>query len=131
MFEREARFYIRKKKLFQQMVTAKLDVEMLKNAYIPMHKTQVQMIKDLSIKSATMNLIGEKVGSTLEYIDTGDHSLNIRLVVHSLRSTNNKRNILKLKTSVSERSQSIRQNIQIGKKIFTNSTSDRGLKSKK
>ena len=42
-----------------------------------MHKTQVQKDQSLNIKPAILNLIKEKVGSTLERIGTGDHFLNI------------------------------------------------------
>ena len=43
----------------------------------PCTKLKSKWIKDLNIKPATLNLIEEKVGSTLERIGTGDHFLNI------------------------------------------------------
>ena len=63
-----------------------------------MHKTQVLCIKDPNIKSATLNLIEEKVGSTLECIGTGDYFLNIIPVTQSLRETINKWDLLELKS---------------------------------
>ena len=38
------------------------------------------MYKDLNINPVTLNLIEEKVRSTLEYIGTRDHLLNITTV---------------------------------------------------
>ena len=42
----------------------------------PCTKLKSKWIKDLNIKPATLNLIEEKVGSTLEHIGTGNHFLN-------------------------------------------------------
>ena len=39
---------------------------------ITMHKTQIQM-DERTEHTATLNLLKEKVGSTLEHIGTGDH----------------------------------------------------------
>ena len=44
-------------------------------------------IKDLNIEPATLNLIEEKVGSTLEHIGTGDPFLSITPVAQTLRET--------------------------------------------
>ena len=95
-----------------------------------MHKTQVQI--ELNIKPATLNLIEEKVGSTLEHIGTGDHYLNIALVAQTLRETINKWDLLKLKISCKAKdmvNQTKRQPTE-WEKNFTNPTSDRGLISK-
>ena len=43
----------------------------------PCTKLKSKWMKDLNIKPATVNLIEEKVGNTLECIGTGDHFLNI------------------------------------------------------
>ena len=43
----------------------------------PCTKLKFKWIKDLNIKPATLNLIEEKVGSTLEHTGTGNHFLNI------------------------------------------------------
>ena len=68
-----------------------------------MHKTQVQWIKDLKIKPVTLNLIEEKVGSTLERIGTGNHFLNRTPAAQTLREKINRWNLLKLKTSVKQK----------------------------
>ena len=62
-----------------------------------MHKTQAQMDQRPQHK-ATMNLIEEKVGSTLECIGTGDHFLNITPVAQILREKINKWDLLILKS---------------------------------
>jgi hypothetical protein len=63
------------------------------------------------------------VGKSLELIGTGGNFLNRTPMAHALRSRIDKWDLMKL---------AIRQigNLQIGKNIFTNSTSDRGLISK-
>ena len=61
-------------------------------------KLKLKWIKDFNIKPATLNLIEEKVGSTLECIDSGDHFLNIIPVVQTLRETINKWDLLKLRS---------------------------------
>ena len=43
-------------------------------------KLKSRWINDLNIKPTTLNLIEEKMGSTLESIYTGDHFLNITSV---------------------------------------------------
>ena len=64
----------------------------------PRKKLKSKWIKDLNIKPATLNLIEEKVGSTLESIGTGDHFLNITQVAQTLRETINKWDLLKLQS---------------------------------
>ena len=64
---------------------------------IKLHQKVIWWIKDLNIKPATLNLIEEKVGSTLERIDTGNHFLNITPAAQTLRETINKWDLLKLK----------------------------------
>ena len=61
-------------------------------------KLKFKWIKDLNIKSATLNLIEEKVGSTLERIGTGNPFLNITPVAQTLREIINKWDLLKLKS---------------------------------
>ena len=56
----------------------------------PCTKLKSKWIKNLNIKPATLNLIEEKVGSTLEHIGTGDHFLNITPVAQTLKETTNK-----------------------------------------
>ena len=64
----------------------------------PCTKLKFKWIKDLNIKPATLNLIEEKVGNTLECIGTGDHFLNITPVAQTLREAINKWDLLKLKS---------------------------------
>ena len=54
-----------------------------KDPYLsPCTKLKCKWIKDLSINPATLNLLEEKVGITLEQIGTGDRFLNIMPVGH-------------------------------------------------
>ena len=64
----------------------------------PYTKLRSKWIKDLNIKPVTLNLIEEKMGSTLERIGTGDHFLNITPAAQTLRETINKSFLLKLKS---------------------------------
>ena len=51
------------------------------DAYLsPGTKLKSKWIKDINIKPTTLNLIEEKLGSTVECIGTGDHFLNITSV---------------------------------------------------
>ena len=69
----------------------------------PYTKLKSKWIKDLNIKPAILNLIEEKVGSTLEHIGTGNHFLNRTPAAQTLRETINKWDLLKLKSSVKQR----------------------------
>ena len=64
----------------------------------PCTKLKSKWIKDLNIKPATLNLIEEKVRSTLECIGTGNHFLNRTPAAQTLRETINKWDLLKLKS---------------------------------
>ena len=59
----------------------------------PCTKLKSKWIKDLNIK---LNLIEEKVGSTLEHIGIGDHILNRTPAAQTLREAINKWDLLKL-----------------------------------
>ena len=63
----------------------------------PCTKLKYKWIKDLNIKPTTLNLTEEKVGSSLGYLGTGDHFLNITLVAQTLRTTINNWNLQKLR----------------------------------
>ena len=63
----------------------------------PCTKLKYKWIKDLNIKPTTLNLTEEKVGSSLGYLGTGDHFLNITLVAQTQRTTINNWNLLKLR----------------------------------
>ena len=64
----------------------------------PCTKLKSKWIKDLKINPATLNLLEEKVGNTLELIGTGDRFLNITPVAQTLRSAINKWDLLKLRS---------------------------------
>ena len=67
--------------------------------YLSSHsKLKFRWIKDLDIKPATLNLIEDKVESTLEFIGIGDHFLNIIPVAQTLKETINKWDLRKLKS---------------------------------
>ena len=51
----------------------------------PCTKLKLKQIKDLKIKPNTLNLIEEKVRSTLECINTGNYFLNITPVAQTLK----------------------------------------------
>ena len=61
----------------------------------PCTKLKSKWIKSFYIKPTTLNLTDEKVESILEYIDTGDHFLNITPAAQTLRETINKQDLLK------------------------------------
>ena len=74
----------------------------------PCTKLKSKWIKDLNIKPATLNLIEEKLGSTLECIGTGNHILNIIPAAQNLREIINKWDLLKLKNFCKAKTQSTR-----------------------
>ena len=98
----------------------------------PCTKLKPKWIKDLNIKTNTLNLTEEKVGSSLEHMSPGDHFLYITLVAQTLRSTINKWHLLKLKNfcKAKDMVSKIKWQPTEWEKIFTNPTSDRGIISK-
>ena len=90
--------------------------------------TKFKWIKDLNIKPTILNLIEDKVRSTLECIGTGGHFS----VAQTLRETINKWDLLKLKSfcKAKDTINKTKQQPTEWEKIFTNPTSDRGLISK-
>ena len=97
-----------------------------------MYKTQVQMDQNVNIKPTTLNLIEEKGGSTLEFIGTGDHFLNITPVAQTLREIINKWDLLKLRSFCKAKDTVNKTNQQHTEweRIFTKPALDRGLSSK-
>ena len=61
-------------------------------------KLKSKWIKYLNVHPTTLNLIEEKVGSSLQCRGTGDHFLNIIPVAQTLRATINKWDLLKLRS---------------------------------
>ena len=99
---------------------------------LPCTKLKSKWIEDLNINPATLNLLEEKVGGTLEWIGTGDCFINIIPVAKTLRSTINKWDILKLRNFCKAKDTVRKTKWQPTwwEKIFNNPTSDRGLISK-
>jgi hypothetical protein len=64
----------------------------------PSTKLKSKWIKDLHIKPDMVNLIEEKVGENLRYIDTEETFLNKTPVAHVIRSTIDKWELIKLKS---------------------------------
>ena len=64
----------------------------------PCTKLKSKWIKDLNMNIITLNLTEEKVGRSLEHMDTGDHFLNITSVAQTLRATINNWDLLKLRS---------------------------------
>jgi hypothetical protein len=67
--------------------------------FITLHKTQDQVDLGPQYKIGTPNLIGEKVENSFEFTDTGDNILNRTPMAQALKSTINKWNLMKLKSS--------------------------------
>ena len=72
-------------------------------------KLKSKWIRDLNINLNTLNLIEEKVGSTLQQMGTGDRFLGITPAAQPLRATLNKWDLLKLRSFCKARTLSLRQ----------------------
>ncbi|KAL6032546.1 hypothetical protein STEG23_038055, partial [Scotinomys teguina] len=98
----------------------------------PCTKLKSKWIKDLNINPVTLNLIEEKVGSTLECIGTGDHFLNITPTAQTLSTTINQWDYMKLRSICKSKDTITKTKCQSTEweKIFTNPISDRGLISR-
>ncbi|XP_076422449.1 membrane-associated guanylate kinase, WW and PDZ domain-containing protein 2 isoform X12 [Peromyscus maniculatus bairdii] len=98
----------------------------------PCTKLKSKWIKDLNINPATLNLLEEKVGNSLERLGIGDHFLNITPVAQTLRQTINQWDLLKLRSfcRAKDTVNKAKRQLTEWEKIFTNPTSDRGLISR-
>ncbi|KAL6087104.1 hypothetical protein STEG23_036794 [Scotinomys teguina] len=96
------------------------------------HHDQSKWIKDLNINPVTLNLIEEKVGSTLERIGTGDQFPNITSTAQTLSATINQWDYMKLRSICKAKDTVTKTKHQPTEweKIFINPTSDRGLISR-
>ena len=88
----------------------------------PCTKLKSKWIKYFSINPTTLNLIEEKVGSSLQCIGTGDHFLCINPVALTIRATMNKWDLLKLRSIYKAKDTVIKTKWQPTEweKIFTN-----------
>ena len=98
----------------------------------PCTKLKSKWIKDLNINLKTLNLIEEKVGSSLQDMGTGDHFLCITPVAQTIRATLNKWDLLKLRRFCKAKDTVIKTKRQPTdwEKNFTNPATDKGLISK-
>ena len=95
-------------------------------------KLKSKWIKDLHIKPDTLKLIEKKVGKSLEQMGTGENFLNRTPIAYALRSRVDKWDLIKLQSFCKAKDTVNRTKWQPTdwEKIFTNSTSNRGLLSK-
>jgi hypothetical protein len=95
----------------------------------PYTKLKHKCIRDLNIKPDTLNLIEQRAGNSFECIDTGENIVNRTQTSLALRSTVNKWDIMKLKSScrIKDTVRRTKQQSSEWVDISTNSTSDRGL----
>jgi hypothetical protein len=90
---------------------------------------KTKWIKDLTIKPDTLNLIGEKIGKNLKFIGIEKNFLKRMPMAHALMSRNDKWDLRKLESKgYNQKDKSA--TYRLGKKIFTNQTSNGGLMSK-
>ena len=98
----------------------------------PCTKLKSKWIKDLHLKPDALKLIEEKVGKSLEHMSTGENFLNTAPMAYALKSTMDKWDLIKLQSFCKAKNtvNRTKQQPTYWEKIFTNSTSDRGLISK-
>ena len=94
----------------------------------PSTKLKSKWIKDLNLKPDALNLIKEKVGKSLKCIGLGENLPNRSPMAHSLRSTIDKRNLMKLRSFCQAKDTANKTKWQPTdwEKIFTNSAFNRG-----
>ena len=92
----------------------------------PCIKLKSKWIKDFNINPTTLNLIEEKMGSSLERMCREDHFPNITLVAQILRTIINKWDLLKLRSFCKAKDTVHKTKWQPTEweKIFTNPTSE-------
>jgi len=95
-------------------------------------KVKSKWIKDLHIKPDTLKLIEEEVGKNLEHIATGENFLNKTPIAYALRSRIDKWDLINLQIFCKAKDTVVRTKGQPTdwEKIFTNSTTNKGLISK-
>ena len=98
----------------------------------PYTKLRSKWIKDININLITLNLIEEKVGSSLQDIGTGDHFLRRTPGAQTIRESMNKWELLKLRSfcKAKDTVSKTKRRPSDWEKIFTNPSLDKGLISK-
>jgi len=98
----------------------------------PCTKLKSKWIKDHHIKPDTLKLIEEKVGKSLKHMGTWKNFLNKIPMAYALRSRIDKWDLIKLQSFCKAKDTVVRTKRQPTdwEKIFTNTTTDRGLISK-
>ena len=94
-----------------------------------MNKLKSKWIKHLNINLTILNLIEEKLRSSLQCMSTGDHFLNITPIAQTLRAKINKWNLLKPRSFCKAKDTVNKTKGQPTEweNISNNPTSDRGL----
>jgi hypothetical protein len=95
----------------------------------PCTKLKSKWIKGLHIKPETLKLIEEKVGKSLEHMDTGEKFLNRTPMCCAVRSRMDKWDLIKLQSfcKAKDTISKIKRQPTDWEKIFTNRTSNRAL----
>ncbi|KAL6032915.1 hypothetical protein STEG23_006379 [Scotinomys teguina] len=98
----------------------------------PCTKLKSKWIKDPNVNPVTLNLIEEKVGSTLECIGSRDHFLNITPIAQTPSAIINQWDHMKLRSfcTAKDTVTKTKRHSTEWENIFTNPTSDRGLISR-
>ena len=95
----------------------------------PCTKLKSKWIKDININLTTLNLIAEKVGSSLQDMGTGDHFPSRTPVAQTIRESMNKWDLLKLR-SFCKAKDTVSKTKRLPsdwEKICTTLSSDKGL----
>ena len=100
--------------------------------FITLNKTSVQVIQKPHTKPYVLNLPKKKLENSLDFIETGDYFLNKTLIIPVLKSTINKQDLTKPKSSwkAEKTGNCTKQLFTDLKMIFPISTSNRGLHAK-
>jgi uncharacterized protein (DUF2384 family) len=98
----------------------------------PCTKLKFKWIRELNIKPDTLNVVEEKVGKSLGLTGTGGNFLNRTPMVHALRQRIDKWDLMKIESFCKAKDivNKTYQQRTDWEKVFTNSTSVRGLISK-
>ena len=130
IFDKEAKTILWKKNKASSTSGSGIYVEECKLIHFlsPCTNLKFKWIKDLLIKSDTLNLTEEKVGKNLEHIGTGEIFQNRTPIVQVRRLTINKWDLIKLNNSCKAKAtvNKTKQQPTERENIFSNPTSDRG-----